>query len=593
VIHLSPQQQAAVDQEGNVLVTACPGSGKTRVLTMRVVKGLSELTSTKHRVVALTFTNRATDEIQSRLDNLGIEQGQLWAGTIHSFALEWVLRPYAPYIDSLRSGFSVADEFFTRKVLNELRAQYGQSVFFDVNTTRNRHGTVSNDDPIAAAIYAAYRQRLQDVRFVDYDDILYYAYQLLSHEEISSTIGSIVRLFCVDEIQDTQDLQFGMISLICRATESCPTLYFVGDADQCIYESLGAVCKSCDEIVDECVLDCMTHVELTGNYRSTQRIINHYQNLRPGSPSIKSLADYADESGVITFQNKTVARDDLPATVAHLIRNALDAGMPASDICVLAPQWTHIRALGRSLVALLPDVDFDAPGLSPIHGQRESLWFKVARLFLTTPSPGLSRTRTRWAGEVLRELVDVDGICIPESLRTPRQLLRFINSVTSRADDGLDYLREVFSAFVSALGIDLESTSVLRDAHDLFFEKAQVALDQIGNDAVRDSESFRKLFRHPAGVVISTCHGVKGEEYDTVIAFGLLNGYVPNWKEIIHNRNQVADDRASKLLFVVCSRAKRRLHLIAESGRFTQKKREYETTPLLAAIDFEYDPTPS
>lgn len=93
--------------------------------------------------------------------------------------------------------------------------------------------------------------------------------------------------------------------------------------------------------------------------------------------------------------------------------------------------------------------------------------------------------------------------------------------------------------------------------------------------------------------MISTCHGVKGEEYDTVIAFGLLNGYVPNWKEIIHNRSGVADDRASKLLFVVCSRAKRRLPLIAESGRFTQTKREYETTPLLAAIDFEYDPTPS
>jgi len=336
------------------------------------------------------------------------------------------------------------------------------------------------------------------------------------------------------------------------------------------------------------MLDSITHVELTGNYRSTQRIIDYYQQLRPEAPPTKSLASYADEPGLITFQNGTVTKNDLPATIAGLIRKALDAGIPPSEICVLAPHWIHVQALARSLVGLLPDVDFDAPGLSPIHRQRENIWFKIARLFLTTPSPGLFRTRQRWAGEVLRELDDVYGVTVPDSLRTPRQLLRLINATTSAVDDGLDYLRAVFGEFVAALDIDLNFVDALRTAYELFFEKAQSTLDDIGDDALRDSNSFRKLFRHPAGVVVSTCHGVKGEEYETVIAFGLLQGYVPHWNEIFSSRT-TADDRASKLLFVVCSRAKQRLHLIAECGRFTTKQREYETTPRLAAIDFDYD----
>ena len=539
--------------------------------------------------MALTYTNRATDEIQSRLDNLGIVHDQLWAGTIHSFALEWILRPYASYVSCLRSGFSIADEFYARKILNELKKDQGQQLFFEVNTARDRSGLVKNVTPVAAAICLDYKQRLQDEHLLDYDDILYHAYQLLMNkEEIASTIGSIVRLFCVDEIQDTQDLQFGILSRISTASEPHPTLFFVGDADQCIYESLGAVCKSSEEIVDEFCLDSITHLELTGNYRSTQRIIDLYKNLRPGCSLIRSLADYASEPGVVTFQDKTVAQSDLASAIAGLIRASLDAGTPAGDICVLAPQWTQARALGRSLVALLPDVDLDAPGLSPIHSQRENIWFKVARLFLTSPSPELARTRTRWAGEVLRELAETYSVHIPERLETPRKLLRFVNAATSNADDGLDYLRDVFSEFLSALDIDLSSVDVLKHAHEIFFEKSQSALDEIGNESLRDVGSFRKLFRHPSGVVISTCHGVKGEEYETVISFGLLRGYVPHWSEIYDPR-QIADDRASKLLFVVCSRAKRRLHLIAESGRFTKKHVEYETTPLLAAINFDFD----
>jgi superfamily I DNA/RNA helicase len=147
----------------------------------------------------------------------------------------------------------------------------------------------------------------------------------------------------------------------------------------------------------------------------------------------------------------------------------------------------------------------------------------------------------------------------------------------------------VFSQFLFRIDFDIDSCNAMKEAYEVFFKKAQSHASANDEGMPADVNSFRRLFSHPSGVVVSTCHGVKGEEYDTVIAFGLLRGYVPNWAAIIHETAQVALDRESKLLYVVCSRAKRRLHLIAEAGRTTQRGGAYHTAELLRGIQFDFD----
>lgn len=88
------------------------------------------------------------------------------------------------------------------------------------------------------------------------------------------------------------------------------------------------------------------------------------------------------------------------------------------------------------------------------------------------------------------------------------------------------------------------------------------------------------------GVVINTCVGVKGEEFETVIAYGLLNGYIPHWNEIFSGN---AIDASKKLMYVICSRAKLNLHLISERGRTTRRGDELTMTPELATKVFDYD----
>ena len=590
MINLSTEQQDSVNCEGHALVTACPGSGKTRVLTCRLIRGLVEIPSPQHRVVALTFTNRAADEVKSRLDQADVPQTQLWAGTIHSFALEWILRPYAPYIERIRKGFTVADEYYTNKLLRSLKKEAGKGEYFEVNVAPNRFGVVANGNETANKIANAYRNHLRESRLLDFNDVLYYAFTLLADQpEIAQTLGHIISLICVDEVQDTQDLQYGILAKIAFTDASSPTIFFVGDPDQSIYESLGAVTKSADEIKQEFGIEDIQLLSLTGNYRSSQRIIDYYRAFRPDVESIEALSSIADSCGQITFLNQTLHKDDLAQHISQLISESLAIGVPEREICVLAPHWWHVRSIARDLTRLLPNVDFDAPGLSPLHSQRDNIWFKIARIFLTAPEPRLYRTRLRWAGEIMRELEEMTGSTIELGQNRARRFLRLANTITSSEEDSLNYLRIVFSDLMGSLMIETDLFPRLSETHKLFFEKAEARIADPAIETPTDIGYLRKVFKHPSGIVVSTCHGVKGEEYDTVICFGILKGYIPNWQIVIKGTDLEAHSQAAKLLYVVCSRAKRHLHLIAESGRTTQTGNQYVTTKNFSDLEFDYD----
>ena len=164
-----------------------------------------------------------------------------------------------------------------------------------------------------------------------------------------------------------------------------------------------------------------------------------------------------------------------------------------------------------------------------------------------------------------------------------------INGIESDETEGLPFLRTAIDRFCECVGLNLSVNRHLEEAHMLFFQKAQDNIASAEYDCPSDLAGFRSLFSHRSGIVINTCHGVKGEEFDTVIAFGLLRGYVPNWDEIINVPPALPIDRESKLLYVICSRAKKHLHLISEAGRFTRSGNPYETARLLQSVQFDYD----
>lgn len=227
-------------------------------------------------------------------------------------------------------------------------------------------------------------------------------------------------------------------------------------------------------------------------------------------------------------------------------------------------------------------MNLNTVGLSPLLKNKENVWFKIARLFLVAPSPKTYLTRKRWATELLNELKDYGVDLFENDEFKSKRLLKIMNSILSEELNGLNYLTDSFQQLFEILDVDFSLNEHLQLQWESFFEGAEKRLENPDFDLAKDIESFRKMFKHEEGVVVNTCHGIKGEEFDTVIAFGLLHGKLPNW-------NERTENAAEKLLYVICSRAKRELHMISETGRVTGSRRPYNPTTQLNSVDYEYD----
>jgi len=583
---LSKEQRIAVNSQGNVYVTACPGSGKTRALTAKLLLEMKGITCRNKKALAVTFTNRAADEIKSRVQqNEHYDNKKLWTGTIHSFALEWILRPYAGYLDQLNNGFVIADEYECKKILSTIKKDEGMRYFDDVNTTFDRLGNVKNSDRKAQQVERKYRKVLADNKKIDFDQALYFAFVLLDTvSEIATTLGAIFSLICIDEIQDTQDLQYAILSKVYNHSKVKPNLFFVGDNNQAIYESIGGVSMSLEALNLEFHQAKLVHCSFSDNYRSTQRIADYFSYFRD-TPKIISKAPYADEDGKILFYNQSIDKQQLPEAIAEILQHEINNNVAENQICIIAPQWSAIRSLSKRLVNILPDVKFDAPSLTPFHGQQDNFWLVISKLALTIPSGRLLTTRIRWANEALDYLNENHPVA---STLTAKEFLMIINSFKTKTKVGTSYLNECFLYLLNKLNIHLKCDAELLDSFTLFFEKSFSNMDVNEGEYEDDIDVFRGFFKESSGVVINTCHGVKGEEYETVIAFGMLKGYIPHWGDIINKPPYVANNSESKMMYVISSRAKKNIYLISESGRQTQSRNPLQTSDLLRSYNYRY-----
>lgn len=591
---LNEEQEAAVRMPGNVLVVACPGSGKTRALTYKIALELSNLKTNKQFVIAITYTHRAADEIQERIAGLGVDASQLWIGTIHSFCLEWILKPYGIYHAELARGFRVIDPHEQEKVFERLCEPYkSQNVtrwdcgFYFEESGYVLSSSKTDKHDIIDVVLMNYFDYLSEHRLIDFELILHYAFELIrDRPPISVMFSRIFPLILVDEYQDTKQIQYAIIAAILKAGKGMTKTFIVGDPNQAIYRSFGGYPIKADDFRIMAGIE-LTELELAKNYRSSGRIVEYFGNFNLYETNIEAASHEKDYPSIISF-DRSVSRDGLESELVRLIRfNIETVGIAPSEVCILAPQWVQLASMTRRLVGSLPEYQFDGPGMVPFSRNVDNFWYKLSRIVLTDASPSMYMRRLRWAGEILSDLKDA-GIDI--SRLTNKSLLRECNSVGIDEADGLTYLRAFFEALFGLLRIDFRHFPVLLEHHDAFFESSEariVRLKQEGAEFIGDIAAFKRVFQSRSGITISTIHGIKGDEYDAVIAYALLEGMVPNFND------PEGDDSAMKLLYVISSRARKNLHLISERkrprGRYGD---EYQPTSKLNYCSFGYDTVP-
>lgn len=563
---LSVEQAIVCTTRDNIYLTACPGSGKTLALTRRLAFLAASNPASRKWNIAITYTNRAADEIANRLDDLGVDQSSIWAGTIHQFCMQFIIRPYSMYSPRLSKGYTVIDEYVQRQYCKELAVELGIKL-----------GVY--DNPLdRQEIQAAYYARLEANREIDFDQILELSEELISSNSfLCSNISSVLNCVLVDEYQDTNERQYAILAQICKANSRI-SLLFVGDVNQAIFGTLGGIAKSKPDL-DALYNTTFREHFLTGCYRSAQKVIDFYKNFEVSATGVTSVAIIKDDPVQLVFDS-SLLKDDLPGKIVEIISAELAEGITESEICVVAPQWWLLFNMASELKKLLPNVVFDAPDISPIKYDRLNPFYLLARLVFTDPGKNVS-IRKRTASELLSALRDDFKLVLPEGIDS-YDVLRTVNMSKNLREDGIVILQNSINAVFSLLQIQFSREKRLSDMYLRFFEKIRNRVKRYS--IATDYASIAKFFKERNGVVLSTVHGIKGEEYTTVIAFALLNGYLPNWKFIMnYDLKPIRQSETQKLLYVLCSRAKKNIYLFSEKGHKTKSGKEYTPTDELIA----------
>lgn len=588
---LNKEQEAAIFEPESILLVACPGSGKTRTLTYKIAYELSRLKSSREYIIAITYTNAAADEIKERIELLGVNIDQLWIGTIHSFCLEWILRPYYLYVDELKCGFRVLNAHESEEIISTLCAPYKSEKvsYYDCSYMAKKDEfilTSASDTklPIVKNIIAEYFKILQDRKQIDFELILHYSYLLLrDNETIRTTLCKLFPFVLIDEYQDTKEIQYDIIAYIMSANKGVSKLLIVGDPNQSIFESLGGFPMAKADLENLLKFNLIDY-SLSKNYRSSKKIVEYFDYFKTYNNSIVPSGKNKDYPSIITF-NQAINKEQVVDEVVRLIKYNVSLGISPHEICIAAPQWVHLSSLTRKLMVKLPDYSFDGPGMAPFSRDIDNFWYKLSRIVLTEPSPNLYVKRLRWAREILDEL---NGIGANTDL-TSKSFLKLCNSIDIDEAEGLKYLELVFTKVLDLLQLRFEMFTSLKEQFDSFFRSSDQRIEKLESEGITyvgTTENFRKVFKQREGITVSTVHGVKGEEYDTVIGFAILDEYIPFFSDTNKEVN------SKRMLYVLSSRARKNLHIISERGRkvhATYKPNGVLPTPQLLKYRYQYD----
>jgi len=283
---LNPEQQAAVvNTDGPLLILAGAGSGKTRVIAHRIAYLVSQGLSEPDRILAVTFTNKAAEEMRSRVEALlGVDCRQMWVSTFHALCAR-LLRREAPHI-GLSRDFVIYDSTDQLTVVKQALKSLGiddgvtqpRAALSRISHAKNRmegpavfsNATWNPREQQIAKIYELYTKALKDANALDFDDLLLKTVELFEQsEQVRERYSKKFRYLMVDEYQDTNRPQYLLIQRLAAAHRN---LCVVGDPDQSIYKWRGADLRNILDFEND--FPEARIVKLERNYRSTQVILD-------------------------------------------------------------------------------------------------------------------------------------------------------------------------------------------------------------------------------------------------------------------------------------------------------------------------------
>ena len=623
---LNPEQRRAVlHREGPLLILAGAGSGKTRVISYRTAYLIGDGHAEPHEVLAVTFTNKAAEEMRSRVERLlGSEFPKLWLSTFHAFCAR-LLRREGPLVGLSRDFviYDSADQLsVVRRAMKELdvdekitppravlaRISQAKNQMQDASTFRER-GSGFRDEQLAK-VYERYSRALADANAVDFDDLLLRAVELFdSSESARRRYTDRFRYLMVDEYQDTNRPQY----LLIRHLAAHRNLCVVGDPDQSIYRWRGADLHNILDFEED--FPDTTVVRLEQNYRSTQVILDAASAVISRNRNRKDKRLWTERAGgdrVVTHR----ASDELEEAdfVVGKLREAL--ARATGPVAVLYRTNAQSRAIEEALTR-------EALAYRIVGGVRfyERKEIKDALSFLKlllNPDDDVSLRRVinvpaRGIGKRVMEALETAGPRPPtgdtpllsegggrSDEPTPSLWARLVRAtdekrLPTRAVAALTRFHELIESLMAVgrtevasvtLAKALDQTGYIRALRDDGSEDAENRLANLMElvSAARDyevreadaslggfvdrlsllSEADEEQGARDARIWLMTLHAAKGLEFPVVVIAGMEDGLFP------HARSADDDDELEeerRLCYVGMTRAQSQLVLTSAARR--------------------------
>ena len=356
------QRNAVMAENGPVLVIAGAGSGKTRVLTSRIAYLIQEKNIHPGEIMALTFTNKAANEMQSRISKLiGQDIYGLWVGTFHRICLR-ILRMEGEAI-GLDRDFVIYDDADQRSLIKTIMKQRGIDgdeitpatalhIILYVYLFKNKMlspeafeetALTAKEEPVAE-IYASYEKNLKANNALDFDDLLLYAVELFTQcHDVLTRYRDRFQYILVDEYQDTNEAQYCLLRLLAGKQGN---LFVVGDPDQSIYAFRGAKIENILNFQED-YSDAQIY-RLEKNYRSTCQILRVANDLIRHNMNRLEKNLYSDRDDGHEVESLMLADEKAEAIyIADAIRNLMDREHYDERFCRFLPHACPKPYFGR------------------------------------------------------------------------------------------------------------------------------------------------------------------------------------------------------------------------------------------------------
>jgi len=593
------QKEAVLSTEGPNLIVAGAGSGKTKVLTTRLIHIINKKKAWPNQVLCVTFTNKAAKEMQNRVMNniKGSSNAIPWLGTFHSISVKF-LRRHAEAL-GYKSNFTIIDTDDQKKLIrNIVKAEnldakkYSPTlIIYHIDQWKNK-GLLPKDVKLTKSssiiksilkVYEIYQNKTKDLNAFDFGDLILFCVKLFEeHKDIREIYKNNFKYILVDEFQDTNFIQNKWLNLLVNEKQN---ICCVGDDDQSIYSWRGAEIKNFltfDKIYENCKV-----FKLEQNYRSTKNILQTASVLISNNSNRvgKKLWSSANQGELVKLNCYKTGKDEAQG-VSDIIEHNLKKKYSLNDVSILVRAIYQTREFEERFLQV--GIGYRVLGGIKFYERAEIKDAVCYLRIINQKFDDLALERVigspkRGVGESsinqIHQFGNKNKLCLEDSIIKLIERNEFKPKIKSSLSQLINMIHKWRKEMLNMKHHDLlklvldESgySAMLKNKKDLENENRLDNLKELLR-AMQDYDNVQNFLEHVAlatsadqewdgaKVNLMTMHAAKGLEFDAVFLPGWEEGLFPHQKSL-EEKGDFALEEERRLAYVGITRAKKEAYL--------------------------------